>query len=47
MMGSNICGDEITNEILQALNSGVIPKGWNDTTVVLIVGKTGHTELTP
>jgi hypothetical protein len=32
----NICGDEITREVLQALNSGQILEGWNDTTVVLI-----------
>jgi hypothetical protein len=32
----DICGAEITTEVLQALNSGVIPVGWNDTTVVLI-----------
>jgi hypothetical protein len=32
----SICGAEITSEILQALNTGVIPDGWNDTTVVLI-----------
>jgi hypothetical protein len=32
----NVCGDEITQEVLQAVNSGVIPDGWNDTTVVLI-----------
>lgn len=32
----SICGEEITQEILQALNTGVIPEGWNDTTVVLI-----------
>jgi hypothetical protein len=32
----NICGDEITREVLQALNAGQIPEGWNDTTVVLI-----------
>jgi hypothetical protein len=32
----NICGDEITQEVLQAMNLGVIPEGWNDTTVVLI-----------
>jgi hypothetical protein len=29
-------GEEISIEILQALNSGIIPGGWNDTTVVLI-----------
>jgi hypothetical protein len=33
----NICGDEITQEVLQAMNLGVIPEGWNDTTVVLIL----------
>jgi hypothetical protein len=32
----DICGHEITQEVLQALNSGVIPDGWNDTTIVLI-----------
>jgi hypothetical protein len=32
----NVCGDEIAQEVLQAVNSGVIPDGWNDTTVVLI-----------
>ncbi|XP_051218974.1 uncharacterized protein [Lolium perenne] len=32
----SICGAEITSEILQALNTGEIPDGWNDTTVVLI-----------
>jgi hypothetical protein len=31
-----ICGDEITQEVLQAMNTGLIPEGWNDTTVVLI-----------
>jgi hypothetical protein len=31
-----VCGDEITREVLQALDTGVIPEGWNDTTVVLI-----------
>jgi hypothetical protein len=31
-----ICGDEITQEVLHALNTGVIPDGWNDTTIVLI-----------
>jgi hypothetical protein len=33
----NICGEEITQEVLQALNSRSIPEGWNDTTVVLIL----------
>jgi hypothetical protein len=32
----NICGDEITKEVLHALDMGIIPNGWNDTTVVLI-----------
>jgi hypothetical protein len=32
----NICGAEVTREVLQAVNTGVIPNGWNDTTVVLI-----------
>jgi hypothetical protein len=27
----NICGDEITQEVLNAMNSGLIPDGWNDT----------------
>jgi hypothetical protein len=32
----DVCGVEITHEVLQALISGTIPDGWNDTTVVLI-----------
>jgi hypothetical protein len=32
----DICRQEITQEVLQALNSGIIPDGWNDTTIVLI-----------
>ena len=32
----DLCGEEITQEILIALNTGIIPEGWNDTTVVLI-----------
>ena len=32
----HVCGEEITQEILQAMNTGIIPEGWNDTTVVLI-----------
>jgi hypothetical protein len=31
-----MCGEEITGEVLQALNTGIIPEGWNDTTVILI-----------
>jgi hypothetical protein len=32
----DVFGEEITSEVMQALNSGTIPEGWNDTTVVLI-----------
>jgi hypothetical protein len=32
----NICGEEITQEVLLALNTWVIPEGWNDTMIVLI-----------
>jgi hypothetical protein len=32
----DICEHEITQEVLQAVNSGVIPDGWNYTTIVLI-----------
>jgi hypothetical protein len=32
----DMCGNEITIEILQALHNGSIPEGWNDTTIVLI-----------
>jgi hypothetical protein len=32
----SVCGEEITQEILNALNIGEIPEGWNDTTAVLI-----------
>jgi hypothetical protein len=32
----DVFGGDITAEVLQALNSGTIPAGWNDTTVVLI-----------
>jgi hypothetical protein len=32
----SICGESITSEILQALHTGVIPDGWNDTMIVLI-----------
>ena len=32
----DLCGEEVTKEILLALESGVIPEGWNDSTVVLI-----------
>jgi hypothetical protein len=32
----DVCGEEITQQVLQALNSGIIPEGWNNTTVVLI-----------
>jgi 23S rRNA U2552 (ribose-2'-O)-methylase RlmE/FtsJ len=29
-------GDDLTKEVLESVNSGVIPTGWNDTMVVLI-----------
>jgi hypothetical protein len=29
-------GESITKEVLEALQSGVIPPGWNDTAIVLI-----------
>jgi hypothetical protein len=32
----SLCGEDITNEVLQAINIGIIPDDWNDTTVVLI-----------
>jgi hypothetical protein len=32
----NICGEDITQDILQVMNYRQIPDGWNDTTVVLI-----------
>jgi hypothetical protein len=31
----SVCGDEITQEVLQAINTKTIPDGWNDTMVVL------------
>jgi hypothetical protein len=31
-----LIGSEVTKEVLEALNSGVIPAGWNDTAIVLI-----------
>jgi hypothetical protein len=41
-----ICGDDITREVLQALNTGVIPEGWNDTTIVLIPKVEGPESIT-
>jgi hypothetical protein len=32
----DICGVAITQEVFQALNSGIIPDYWNNTTIVLI-----------
>lgn len=29
-------GPDLVREVLQAVNSGVIPEGWNTTTIVLI-----------
>jgi hypothetical protein len=30
----SVVRDEVTREVLQALNSGMIPKGWNETAIV-------------
>ena len=32
----SVVGEKVTEEVLNALNSRVIPEGWNDTAVVLI-----------
>jgi hypothetical protein len=32
----DVCGEQITCEVLHSLNTGIIPAGWNDTTIVLI-----------
>jgi hypothetical protein len=32
----SVVGEEVTREVLQALNSYVIPKDWNETAIVLI-----------
>lgn len=32
----NMLGDDLVREVLQAVNTAVIPEGWNDTTVVMI-----------
>ena len=32
----DIVGDRVTDEVLDVLNGGDIPSGWNDTTIVLI-----------
>jgi hypothetical protein len=32
----DVCGEQITCEVLHSLNTGIIPDGWNDTTIVLI-----------
>jgi hypothetical protein len=29
-------GEELTDEVLHAVNNGTIPEGWNDTTIVMI-----------
>lgn len=31
-----LLGDDLVREVLVAVNSGVIPEGWNVTTIVLI-----------
>jgi hypothetical protein len=42
----SLCGEEITHEVLHAMNIGVIPEGWNDTTVVLIPKVTNLESIT-
>ena len=32
----HIMGEELTNEVLQAINNRKIPEGWNETNVVLL-----------
>ena len=32
----NMLGDELIDEVLQAINNATIPDGWNDTTIVMI-----------
>jgi hypothetical protein len=32
----HIIGEDLTDEVLQAINSWIIPEGWNNTTMVLI-----------
>jgi hypothetical protein len=32
----DVVGDEVTREVLQALNTGVIPNDWNKIAIVLI-----------
>jgi hypothetical protein len=32
----SLLGEDLKREVLQAVNSGIIPEGWNDTVVVLI-----------
>ena len=32
----HLIGDDLTKEVLYAVSSGVIPEGWNTTTIVLI-----------
>ena len=32
----NMLGEELTDEVLQAVNSSTILEGWNDTTIVMI-----------
>jgi hypothetical protein len=32
----SLIGEELTDEVLKAINSGVVPEGWNNTNIVLI-----------
>jgi hypothetical protein len=29
-------GEELTDEVLHAVNNAIIPEGWNDTTIIMI-----------
>jgi hypothetical protein len=32
----NMLGEDLENEVLEAINSAIIPEGWNETTIVMI-----------
>jgi hypothetical protein len=32
----NMLGEELTDEVLHAVNNAIIPEGWNDTTIIMI-----------
>jgi hypothetical protein len=39
-------GDDLTKEVLEAVNTGIIPEGWNDTITVLIPKVDGPEKIT-